>query len=78
MGQKLNAYRNFVGKPQGKGPLERPTRKWEDIIKMDVRGIGWGGLYWINLAQDRDAWRVLVSTVINLRVLLNFGKFISK
>jgi hypothetical protein len=51
-----------VGKPEGKRPLGRPRCRWEDNIKMDVREIGWGGMDWINLAQDRDRWRALVST----------------
>jgi hypothetical protein len=70
MGQKRNTYRDFVGKPKGKRPLERPRWKWEGIIKMYVRGIGWGGIDWI------DAWRGLVSMVINLRVLQNFGEIL--
>jgi hypothetical protein len=57
-----------VGKPEGKRPLRRPRRRWEDIIKMDVREIGWGGMDWIDLAQDRDQWRALVNTVMSLRV----------
>jgi hypothetical protein len=61
-----NAYRILVGKPEGKRPLERPT--WEDNIKMDLREIGWGGMDWIDLAQDRDQWRALVNTVMKLRV----------
>jgi hypothetical protein len=58
-----------VGKPEGKGALERPRRRWEDVIKMDLREIGWGGVEWIHLAQDRDLWRALVKAVMNLRVL---------
>jgi hypothetical protein len=57
-----------VGKPEEKTPLGRPRRRWEDNIKMDHRDIGWGGVDWIDLAQDRDQWRALVSTVMNLRV----------
>jgi hypothetical protein len=63
-----NAYRIMVGKPEGKRPLRRPRRRWVDNIKMDLRGIGWGGVDWIDLAQDRDQWRALVNTVMNLRV----------
>jgi hypothetical protein len=55
--------------PEGKRPLGRPRRRSEDIIKMDVREIGLGGMDWIDLALDRDQWRALVSTVMNLRVL---------
>jgi hypothetical protein len=48
--------------------LGRPRRRWEDNIKMDLREVGWGGMDWINLAQDRDRWRAVVNTVMNLRV----------
>jgi hypothetical protein len=57
-----------VGKPEGKRPVGRSRRRLEDNIKMDLREIGWGGMDWIDLAQDRDQWRVLVNTVMNLRV----------
>jgi hypothetical protein len=57
-----------VGKPDGKRPLGRPRRRWEDNIKMDFREIGRGGMDWINVAEDRDQWRALVKTVMNLRV----------
>jgi hypothetical protein len=66
--EKGNAYRILVGKPEGKRPLGRGRPRWEDNIKMDLREIGWGGMDWIDLAQDRDQWRALVNTVINLRV----------
>jgi hypothetical protein len=56
------------GKPEGRRPLGRPRSKWEDNIKMDLREVGWGGMDWINLAQDRDRWRALGNTVMNLRV----------
>jgi hypothetical protein len=68
MGERRGAYRALVGKAEGRRPLGRPRRRWEDIIKMDLREVGWGGMDWINLAQDRDRWRALVYTVINLRV----------
>jgi hypothetical protein len=68
MGENRNAYRILVGKPEGKRPLGRPRRRWVDDIKMDLREIGWGGIDWIHLAQDRDQWRTLVNTVMNLRV----------
>jgi hypothetical protein len=68
MGEKRNAYRVLVGKPEGKTPLGRPRRKWEDNIRIELREIGWGGMDWIDLAQGRDQWRALVNTVINLRV----------
>jgi hypothetical protein len=54
MGEKNNAYMILVGRPEGKGSLGRPRRRWEDNIKMDLRGIGWGGIGWIGLAQGRD------------------------
>jgi hypothetical protein len=60
-GEKRNAYRILVGKPEGKSPLGRSRRTWEDNIKMDLREIGWGGLDWIDLAQDRDQWRAVVN-----------------
>jgi hypothetical protein len=65
--EKRNAYRILVGKPEGKRPLGRPRRRWVDNIKMDLRKIEWGGMDWTDLAQDRDQWRALVNTVINLR-----------
>jgi hypothetical protein len=68
MGEKRHTYRILVGKPEGKRPLGRPRRRWENNIKMDLREIGWGGMDWINLAEDRDQWRVLANTVMNLRV----------
>jgi hypothetical protein len=65
MGEERNVYRVLMGKPQGKRPLGRPGLKWEDGIRMDVWEIGWGS----QLAKDRDRWRALVNTVVNLRVL---------
>jgi hypothetical protein len=59
----------LMGKPKGKRPLERPRRRWEDGIGMDLREIGWGNVDWIQLAQDRALWRALVNTVMNLRIL---------
>jgi hypothetical protein len=61
-------YRILVGKPEGKTPLGRPKRRWADNIKMILREIGWGDINWIDLAQDRDQWRALVYTVMDLRV----------
>ena len=58
----------LVGKPEGKRPLGRPRRRWEDDIKMDLQEVGRGCGDWMELAQDRDRWRVLVSTVMNFRV----------
>jgi hypothetical protein len=68
MGQKRNAYRILVGMPEGKRPLGRPRRRWADNIKTDLREIGWDGMDWIDLAKNRNQWRALVNTVINLRV----------
>jgi hypothetical protein len=68
MGERRGAYRALVGKPEGRRPLGRPRRRWEDNIRMDLREVGWGGMDWINLAQDRDWWRALVNAVMNLRV----------
>jgi hypothetical protein len=64
-----NAYRILVGKPEGKRPLGRPRRRWVDNIKLDLREIEWDGMDWIELAQDKDRWRALVNTVMNLRVV---------
>ena len=61
-------YRVLVGKPEGKRPLGRPKRSWEDNIKMDLQEVGCGGMDWIELAQDRDRWRALLNGVMNLRV----------
>jgi hypothetical protein len=68
MGETRNAYRILVGKPEGKRPVGKPRRKWVDNIKMDLREIAWDGMDWIELAQDRDQWRALMNTVMNLRV----------
>jgi hypothetical protein len=63
-----NAYRTFVGKPEGTKPLGRPRCRWVNNIKMDLKETGWDGMNWIDLAQDRDQWRAFVNTVMNLRV----------
>jgi hypothetical protein len=68
MGEKRNACKILVGKPEGKRPLGRRRRSWVDNITTDLREIGWGCMDWIDLAQDRDQWRVLVNTMMNLRV----------
>jgi hypothetical protein len=68
MGEKRNAYSILVGKPEGKRPLGRRRRRWLDNIIMDLREIGWDDMDWIDLARNRDQWRALVNTVINLRV----------
>jgi hypothetical protein len=67
MREKRNAYRSFVGKPEGKRPLGRPRHMREDTIKMDLRQIGWVGMDWIHLSQDRDQWWASVNTIMNLR-----------
>jgi len=68
IGERRGVYRVLVGKPERKGPLGRPRRRWEDNIKMDLQEVGCGGMGWIELAQDRDRWRALVTVVMNLRV----------
>jgi hypothetical protein len=67
MGEKRNAYRLLVGKPEGKRPLGRQRCRWEDNIRMDLGEVGWSDVYWIGLAQDRNRWRALVNSVSNLR-----------
>ena len=67
MGEGRGVHRVLMGKPEGKRPLGRPRRRWEDNIKMDLREVG-GGEDWMELAQDRDRWRALVNTVMNFRV----------
>jgi hypothetical protein len=69
MEEERNVYRVLMGKPEGKRPLGRTRHRWEDGIRMDLREIGWGSVDWIQLDQDRDRWRALVNTVMNLRVL---------
>jgi hypothetical protein len=66
--EKINAYRILVGKPEGKRQLGRLRSRWVDNIKINFRGLGWVDMDWTDLAQDRDQWRVLVNTVMNLRV----------
>jgi hypothetical protein len=68
MGEKRNAYRLLVGKPEGRRQLGRPRRRWLDDIRMDLVEVGWGDLDSIGLAQDRDRWRAIVNSVLNLRV----------
>jgi len=68
LGEGRGVYRVLVGKPEGKRPLGRPRRRWEDNIKMDLQEVGCGGMDWIELAQDRDRWRTLVYAGMNLRV----------
>jgi hypothetical protein len=68
MREKRNAYRILVGKPEGKIPLGRPKCGWVYNITIDLREIEWDGMDWIDLGQDRDQWKALVNTVMNLRV----------
>ena len=68
IGERRGVCRVLVGKPEGKRPLGRPRRRWENNIKMDLQEVGCGGMDWIELAQDRDRWWALVTAVVNLRV----------
>jgi hypothetical protein len=68
MGENRSAYRLLVRKPEGQRPLGRPRRRWVDNIRMDLKEVGWGDVDWIGLAQDRNSWRALVNSVLNLRV----------
>jgi hypothetical protein len=70
MGEERNVHMIFMGKSEGNRPLIRPRRRWENGIRMDLREIGWRSVDWIQLAQDRDRWRALVNTVMNLRFLV--------
>jgi hypothetical protein len=65
VGEKRNAYRLLMGKPERKRPLGRPRRRWVDNIRMDLGEIGWGDVDWIGLAQERSNWRALVNAVNN-------------
>ena len=68
MGDRRGVFRVLVRKPEGKRPLGRPGRRWEDNIKLNLQEVEWGCMNWIEVAQDRDRWRALVSAVMNLRV----------
>ena len=68
MREGRGVHRVLVGKPEGKRPLGRPRRRWEDNIKMDLPELGCGGMDWVDLVQNRDSWRALVTAVMNLRV----------
>jgi hypothetical protein len=68
MGERRGVYRGLVEKPEGKRPQERPRRRWEDNIRMDLPEVGCGGIDWIELAQDRERWWELVNVVMDLRV----------
>jgi hypothetical protein len=69
MGEERTVYRVLMGKPERKRPLGRSRHRWENGIRMDLRETGWESVDWIQLAQDRDRWRALVNTVMNLRIL---------
>jgi len=73
MGERRGVYRVLVGKPEGKRPLGRPRRKWEDNIKMNIQELECEIMDWIELTQNRDWWRALVNAVTNLRVPYNEG-----
>jgi hypothetical protein len=68
MGKKRNAYKLLAGKAEGKRPLGRPRRRWVDNIRMDLGEVGWSDVNWAGLAKDRNRWRALVNSVLNLRV----------
>jgi hypothetical protein len=75
MGGECSAYGGqkrriqvLVGQPEGKRPLGKPKYRWEDNVKMDLQEVGFGGMYWIEMAEDRDRWRALVNKVMNFRV----------
>jgi len=68
MGERRGVYRVLVGKPEGKRPLVKPRRRWEDNIKLDLRETGCGNMEWIDLAEDRDRWQTFVNVVMNFRV----------
>jgi hypothetical protein len=68
VGEKRDLYRILVGRPEGRRPLGRPRCRWKDNIQIDLQEVGWGSMYWIELAEDRDRWRAVVNAVMNLRV----------
>jgi hypothetical protein len=77
MGEERGMYRILVRKPEGKRPMGRPRRRWEDNIRIDHQEVGCGGMDWIGLAQYRDRWQALVNAVMNLRVQQNAGNFLT-
>jgi len=77
MGDGRGVYMVLVRKPEGRRPLGRPRRRWEDNIKIDIMEVGYGGMDWTELTPDRDRWRTLVSGGMNLRVPLNAGNFLT-
>jgi len=77
MGERRGVYKVLVGKAEGKRPLGRPRRRWEDNIKMDLQEVGCGVMEWIEVAQDRDRCRALMNAVMNLRIPSNAGNFLT-
>jgi hypothetical protein len=77
MADSRGVHRVSVGKPEGRGPLGRRRRRWENNIKMDLQEVGCGGVDWIDLVQDRDRWRALVVVEMNLRVPYNARNFLT-
>jgi hypothetical protein len=77
MEERRGVYRVLVGKPEGKRPLGRPRLSWEDNIKMDLQEMECGSMDWIELVQDRDRWRALVTALMHLRVSQNAGNFLT-
>jgi len=66
--KRRSVYKVLVGKPDGKRPLGKPRHRWEDNIKMDLQEVGYGGMDWIDVAQDRDRWRAFVNAVMSIRI----------
>ena len=77
MGERRVVYRVLARKPEGKRPLGRPRRRWDDNLKMDFLEVGCGSMDWIDLCQYRDSWRALVTAVMNFRVPKNAGNLLS-
>jgi hypothetical protein len=77
MGKRRGLYRVLAGKPEGRRPLGRPRRRWEDNIRMGLHEMGWEGMVWIDLAWDRDRRRALVNAVMNFRVSKNADNFLT-
>jgi hypothetical protein len=76
MGEERNVYRVLMGKPEGKRPLERPRRRWEDGIRIDLGVTDWDGVKWTELAQERGRWRAVVNVVMNIRVLAPWSSLV--
>jgi hypothetical protein len=75
MEEGRSVYRNLVGKPEGKRPLGRPSRRWKDNIRMDLQKVGFGGMDWTGPTEGRVIWRAIVNAVMNLWVPLNVDNF---